>query len=115
MTGYCKFCGQSFMTQADSEEVANYNATMNCKCDKAMSFKYVEGLKESARNNVDALFQDQPEELKELMFEAIEHIADRRIASVQIKISTRITGTVARGKEGIIVKRKYTEENTLEG
>lgn len=114
MIGYCKYCGQSFMTEQTSEETANYQATMNCKCDKALEFKRVEEMKELAESNIDALFQDQTKPVREMLIIAATMIAERRMNSVTVKVSGKISATVAKGKEGIVVKRKYTEENTLE-
>lgn len=114
MTGYCIYCGQSFMTEAETESVANIVATMNCKCVKAIEHQRVEDMRQQAENHVEVLFKDQPEETKELLKSAIENIAQRRINSATIKISERITATVKRGKDGIVVSRKFTEENTLE-
>ena len=114
MTGYCKYCGQSFMTDETEEMAANYTATMNCKCDKALEFKRVENMKEMASNNARELFQDQSEAVIDLLIASIEGLAERHINQASFKINSRISATIAKGKDGIIVKRKYTEENTLE-
>ena len=114
MTGYCIYCGQSFMTEAETEETANIDATMHCKCVKAIEHQRVENMRQQAEDHIEALFQDQPDETKELLKSAVENIAQRRINSATVKISERITATVKRGKDGIVVSRKFTEENTLE-
>lgn len=114
MTGYCRYCGQSFMTEEYEESAANYQATMNCKCEKALAFRDREEIKELAEGHIDALFQDQPAELTSIMKDAVANIAEQRISGITVKISKRLTATIARGKEGIVVKRKYTEENSME-
>lgn len=102
------------MTDEIEEELANHEATMHCTCEKAIEYKRVTEMKEAACNNVDALFQDQPHDVTELFKEAIAQIAERRINSATIKISSRSSATLAKGKDGIVIKRKYTEENTME-
>ena len=102
------------MTEADSEAEANYQATMNCKCEKAIEFKRVEEMKEAAYGNVDVLFQDQPEGMIAELKNTVDLIAERRIHSATFKISSRISATVGKGKDSIVIKRKYTEENTME-
>lgn len=114
MIGFCRFCGQQFMTEEEHQGMANNQATMNCTCDKAIAWKRVEEMKGSACDNIEALFTDQPDETKEELKKMVDLIAERKINSATLKISSRITASVAGGKTGIIVKRKYTEENSLE-
>lgn len=115
MTGYCKFCGQSFMAAGiDNEEEANEQATMSCKCDKAIDYKRVVEMKETACGNSDALFQDQSEEVRQLLRDAVNLIAERKINSISVKISSRLNANLKKGSDSIVIKRKYTEENTLE-
>lgn len=113
MTGHCRFCGQAMITDGTTEEEANYEASMNCRCEAAKAWSRQQDTIENAKANAKGLFPEVSEELMGLMFSCINVIGGQHTNSVNIKINDRVKCSIFRKNESIIVRRSYKEENTL--
>lgn len=115
MLGYCKYCGQSMMTDRDTQEGADYEAEMNCKCKEGMENRNTEDMKEAAKSNVNALFEDEDEITINVMYVTIDALAAGAIKKCSIKIDERTSCNLIRtAKDGIQIKKDYKENFVLE-
>lgn len=115
MLGHCKYCGQSMMTEAETQEAADYIAEMNCKCKEGMEHRNTENMIDDAKSNVISLFSDEDLETTDVMYKAIEALAAGSIKKCSIKINERTTCNIIRtSKDGIQIKKDYKENFVLE-
>lgn len=120
MTGTCKYCGQTMMTDATTIEVANEIATENCKCEEGRIFRNIEEMKCEAKQNAYALFSaddmnDKNQMLLQLMSDIIDVVAAGVIQKATIKLNERTTASIfITAKDGIRIKKNYKEEFVLE-
>lgn len=114
MTGTCKFCGQTMLTNCTTQESADYEAEMNCKCQEGMNYRNTEDMKEAAKANINALFEDESDETVALMMHAVDVLAEGNIKSVSFKLDERTKGTlILTTDEGIKIKKNYKEDYEL--
>ena len=114
MIGYCRFCGQSIMVEADadaSEESLNDLATERCRCDGAATFAWKKRVLEEFGQDVEMMFKED-DDLKEVITRAGALILDQDISSVSIKVKAGKTIGVGMKDKGLHIK--ITEKSTME-
>lgn len=115
MIGHCRFCGQSMMTDCETEEAANDYAERNCKCPEGMELRNIEDMKEAAKENIVALFEDEADETIGLMMHCVDTLAAGKVSKVTISIDERTKASLIRtAKDGIQLKKNYKEDFVLE-
>lgn len=113
--GECRYCGQqhSFEGLIDmSEEQKTTVATSMCDCDDAiLETKRLDGVK-LAEKNIDKLLGKYA--FVEFLKPFAEELAKDHLASITVKVDN-VTATMSCNDKGkIILKKKITEEDTLE-
>ena len=114
MIGYCRFCGQSVMVDADAdatEEHLNDLATDKCRCDGAMHFAWKKRVLEEFDQDIEVMFKDG-DDLKGIIAQAGAMIINQEISSVSIKVKAGKTIGVGMKDKGLHIK--ITEKNTME-
>lgn len=120
MTGECRYCHQTMMTDADSIERADEIATMSCKCEEGRIYRNIQDMKCEAKQNAYALFSsDQMTEREEMllgtMSDIIDIVAAGIIEKATLKINERTSASIfITAKDGIRIKKNYKEEFVLE-
>lgn len=113
-TGECRYCGQHYTFEGlidMSEEEKNTIATSKCDCEEAIAeTKRMEGV-ELAKKNVDKLLGKYA--FSELLKPFAEELAKFHLDSLTVKVGN-VTASMSYKDGKIIVKKKVTEENTLE-
>ena len=113
-TGECRYCGQHYTFEGlidMSEEEKNTIATSKCDCEEAIAeTKRMEGV-ELAKKNVDKLLGKYA--FAELLKPFAEELAKFHLDSLTVKVGN-VTASMSHKDGKIIVKKKVTEENTLE-
>lgn len=112
--GFCRYCGQqhSFEGLYDmSEEQKTTIATSMCDCEDAIGeTKRLEGV-ELAKKNIDKLLGKYA--FVELLKPFAEELAKSHLDSLTVK-DGNVTASMSHKDGKIIVKKKVTDESTLE-
>ena len=112
--GACRYCGQqhSFEGIIDmTEEEKTTMATSMCDCEEAIGeTKRLEGV-ELAKKNVDKLLGKYA--FAELLKPFAEELAKLHLDSLTVKVGN-VTASLSYTDGNIIVKKKVTDESTLE-
>lgn len=113
-TGECRYCGQHYTFEGlidMSEEEKNTIATSKCDCEEAIAeTKRMEGV-ELAKKNVDKLLGKYA--FSELLKPFAEELAKFHLDSLTVKVGN-VTAQMSHKDGKIIVKKKVTDESTLE-
>lgn len=120
MTGECRYCHQTMMTDADSKERADEIATMSCKCEEGRIYRNIEDMKCEAKQNAYALFsKDDMDDYTQMLLQTMANIIDAVAAGIiekaTLKINERTSASIfITSKDGIRIKKNYKEEYVLE-
>lgn len=117
-TAACKFCGQvatiGIGDSATEEEVIEA-VTEECNCEQAQIMRKLKDEAYTARKNIDEFFGDKHPDAAELLKKAIEPIQHGRIKEVNIKITSKLKGSIVKtSKDSIKVSRVYNEKEELD-
>lgn len=112
MTGVCRFCGQTIITKAETQEEADRAATMNCGCPGAE----IERTKESVREELNELIGEMApdngwEPARPNVFNAVAKVSDCVVEGTITSATFRISETnlkIGRNKGKISVQRTKT-------
>ena len=86
--GFCKFCGQAYIVDADpetSEEELNELATAKCDCEGALTYAWKESVLQTFRQDLEVVFGKENRDMKELFSKAGSMIMQGRIKTLTIK------------------------------
>lgn len=86
--GFCKFCGQAYIVDADpetSEEELNELATAKCDCEGALTHAWKESVLQTFRQDLEVVFGKENRDMKELFSKAGSMIMQGRIKTLTIK------------------------------
>lgn len=114
--GFCAYCGQAISGALGTDlEEADAKATYNCDCAGAREHRKKEQQKAEAKSKVREIFSDdamgnEPDDgVLEMMFEAVDLIADGLIKSLTMVIPRVGTAKMSiNSKGGIAIERKKT-------
>lgn len=123
-TGNCRFCGQSSiieggadMTEPQLEEAA----TMRCTCDDAKLYQETANRRGTAKQRAQELFGEnageykQPEDILELINNAIDLVCDKELKQVIIKVRTGLNCRIMQmAKDKIKVVRETSNAEAFE-
>ncbi|MBQ9613988.1 MAG: hypothetical protein IJV14_15595 [Lachnospiraceae bacterium] len=118
--GFCKFCGQAYMIDADpeaTEEELNEIATSKCRCDGALQYAWRESVLAVFSQDLEVVFGQENEGIKKLFSAAGEMIMDGKIKTLSVKQSEEKTLGLKMKDKGlcIIVTEKSRMENISYG
>lgn len=107
LNGTCKYCGQSQMVIADTEEKANEIAEAACSCKEGQPARRIK----AARDKVDAKFEEFSEETVDLIQDCISAVNYGTIKSATINLNstTKVSLAMTGNGEKISVTRTDTE------
>lgn len=120
MTGTCRFCGQTMMTEANLIDAADELATRNCTCEEGRAYRNIEDMKCEAKQNAYALFsKDDMDDYTQMLLQTMANIIDAVAAGIiekaTLKINERTSASIfITPKDGIRIKKNYKEEYVLE-
>lgn len=107
LNGTCKYCGQSQMVSADTEEKANEMAEAACSCKEGQASRRIK----SARDKVDAQFSEFSEETVDLIHDCVCAVNYGTIKSATLALdsTTKVSISISGNGEKIFVTRTDTE------
>lgn len=120
----CRFCGQQIlienaaeMTEPQLEEAA----TMRCECDQAKSYQETANRRKTAKKRAQELFGEgsgqfaQPEEMLQLINNAIDLVCDKDAKQVILTIKTGLKCRImAMAKDKIKIVREVSGVDVFE-
>lgn len=123
-TGNCRFCGQSSiieggadMTEPQLEEAA----TMRCTCDDAKLYQETANRRGTAKQRAQELFGEnageykQPEDILELIDNAIDLVCDKKMKQATFKVRTGLNCRIMQmAKDKIKVVRETSNTEAFE-
>lgn len=117
VTAACVYCGQvtQFETEQDmSQEKYDEAATLKCTCTAAREHQKRWERKQGARENVDLLFQNEKEEVIQVLKRAIELICSNMIEKITLNLYAGVKATISQNSKGEInVERTVTCKQKL--
>lgn len=114
--GFCRYCGQIRMVEADDEAKANMKATSLCDCSEGKAARDAQQQAESARINIHILFKDEEPWVEKILTAGIEDMQAAKLKKLTIKTFDGVTAEMKISGNGIIsVERKETVTDHLEG
>lgn len=107
INGTCKYCGQSQMVSADTEEKANELAEAACSCKEGQPSRRIK----SARNKVDEQFNEFSEETVDLIHDCVcaVNYGTIRSAALALNSTTKVSISISGNGDKIFVTRTNTE------
>ena len=118
--GYCKFCKNSIMVDADedaSQYTLNDLATEACKCAGAVHHRKLKHERETAIGIIDSIITQSRPEAAELLKNAIDYIQEDKIKSISIQACSKVKVSLTKtSKDSLKVTQVFTqkEEETTE-
>ncbi len=113
--GTCKFCGQTAMTAADTEEEAVYQATIACDCIEAMSYKEKQAKAAEAIARTEEMYSKEgvPEEIIIMMNLNIKHMAENNLKKVQYVLENGKNLIIKSKGLGFVVEASNAEKKKV--
>lgn len=108
MIGHCLYCGQEVMVEAESDSMADLEASRNCNCDNIIKRKsQLKVLIEDQCGEGALRYQMQPVKKEaETLIQAVgDAILDRTIEAANIKVADTIV-SISASKSGCKMSRK---------
>ena len=115
-TAECRFCGQVVqMEDVDlTEEQAQEEATMRCKCIDAIRYRKEKNRRKKALENVKTLFGSEREAVLNLLNNAVESIGDDEMERITVNLYGGVKCTISQNSKGEInVERTVTKKQKL--
>jgi hypothetical protein len=112
--GFCKFCGQAYMVDADpkaTEEELNELATAKCGCEGAAHYAWKKATLEVYAQDLEVVF-GQNEAMKKLFASAGEMIMNGRMKALTVKQSDEKTLNLKMKDKGLCIT--VTEKSKME-
>ncbi len=118
--GFCKFCGQAYMIDADpetAEEELNERATEKCSCTEATNYAWRNSVLAVFGQDLEVVFGEENGSIKGLFRHAGEMIMDGKIKTMTVKKSDEKTISLKKKDNGlcITVMEKSKMENISYG
>ena len=113
MTGTCKFCGQTMMTDFSDPYIADEVATDECTCEEGREFRNMEQWKLEAKQNIDNLCEDVKKGIVNAMKAIVDSIAAGECKKANIKVNERVSISIILKKDCIDVERSFKEKSVL--
>lgn len=116
-SGACKFCGQRYMVEVETEDEEELErmATLACGCTEAVKAKEMGLSKEAAMENVDTLFAEEFPSITQILKNGIELIVKGKAVSVTVNTGMNVKAYVQQTPSGKIkVERFESRKKTME-
>lgn len=112
----CRFCGQTAMVEADTEEEAVYEATMRCNCDEALCYQEIRIKAENAGLQMSQMYKAEniPEEIISLMYKVIDQMVESRLQKAQLTLPNGQKLQVTLKGTGFVVEHSQAEKKKVE-
>lgn len=110
--GTCKYCGQSRIVQVPDgpelpEEALSQIATDECDCEKATFQRERQEKIERAELIIGNLPPEHEQQIVAILKRALPEMVDQKIRKVSISVSSDVSYTMTRGKDGEVrIKRQ---------
>ena len=112
LVGVCRFCGQTMVTDEETQDLADREATLNCKCPGAEIERTKESVKEELDDLIGELAPDNGwEPVRPKVFETLTAVVDCIVEGTITSAAFRIDETnlkLGRNKGKITVMRTKT-------
>ena len=112
LVGVCRFCGQTMVTDEETQDLADREATLNCKCPGAEIERTKESVKEELDDLIGELAPDNGwEPVRPNVFNAVAKVSDCVVEGTITSATFRISETnlkIGRNKGKISVQRTKT-------
>ena len=115
--GTCHFCGQQHFVAAgeeSTEEQLDYLATLECDCERAQDFAELERKKNQAWANIDMLFENEGDSIKQMLKSAAESMLNGNIAKLSLTSSKGVKCSLSFRGSSVKAERTETEKKSLE-
>ncbi len=112
----CKFCGQTAVVEAETEEEALHEATMHCDCEEARRYQEIGMRAEDAGFKMSQMYEAEnaPEEIIGLMYKAIDQMAEGRLQKAQFILPNGQKLQVTLKGVGFIIEHSQAEKKKVE-
>ncbi len=109
--GTCKYCGQVRIVKVPEkkdlpEEVLDQIATDECDCDRAKQQRERAEKIERAEITIENMAPEKEKQAADIMKAALPEIVDLRIRKISISVSSDVSYTLSRGKDGEVKIRR---------
>lgn len=113
-TGKCRYCGQirMFDTQIEEED-AEREATLDCTCTGAKTFKQNEARREKAKDNIELAIYKIDQEVCEYTKQCVELVDRGRIAKITVDLGAGIKKAVLKTNKGTIKVTKKISKDVI--
>lgn len=114
-SGFCKFCGQAYMVEADTEATEaelNELATAKCTCEGATNYAWKQDVLTVFSQDLEVVFGGENGDMKALFRKAGEMIINGKIKSISAKQSAGKTLGLKMKDKGLCIT--ITEKSTME-
>lgn len=113
--GFCKFCGQAYMVDADpdaTKEDLNELATAKCDCEGATAYAWKNSVLAVFAQDLEVVFGKENADMKELFRHGGDMIMNGRIKSFSAKQGAGKTLSLKMKDKGLCIT--VTERSTME-
>lgn len=113
--GYCKFCGQTYMVEADedaSKDELNELATAKCDCQGAALYAWKKETLAVYDQDLEVIFKTGDDELKELFYRAGRMIMNGQMETLNVRTEHDKTVSLKMKKSALCIT--ITEKTTME-
>lgn len=112
----CRFCGQTAMVEADTEEEALHEATMRCNCDEALRYQEIRTRAEDAGLQMSQMYKSEnvPEEIISLMYKLIDQMIESKLQKAQLTLPNGQKLQVTLKGTGFVVEHSQAEKKKVE-
>ena len=113
--GFCKFCGQAYMVDADpeaTEEELNELATAKCGCEGATHYAWKKSTLEVFAQDLEVVFGKENKAMKDLFATAGEMIMNGRMKALTVKQSDEKALNLKLKNKGLCIT--VTEKSKME-
>lgn len=113
----CKFCGQViFIKGAEdmTQEQIEHAAVMQCNCEESLQYQIRNRNAAFAKNNINEIFDEDAEALKDFLHKAVDKMASGVFASIKCETTTGVKAEVVLKKSKYKVTRTQTNKTSLE-
>ena len=116
VNGVCKFCNQTAIVSAETEEEAVHQAIMACNCIDAERYKEMQIKAEGAILEMQQMYQTEkvPERIIELMRQNIREMVEHNLTRAQYILPNGKKLTVTRKGQGFTVETQKADKKKVD-
>ena len=109
--GTCRYCKQMRVVKVPEgpdlpEEALDQIATDECDCEKAKYYRERQEKIERAELTIENMAPEHEQQAANIMKAALPEIVDQRIRKISVSVSSDVSYTLSRGKDGEVKIRR---------